>query len=378
MTSAKPSLELLRSLTDEHVLRALMTHERLTRAELATETGISRPTISESVRRLEAGGLVHDTGARTTGRGRVGSYYALADDIGAALVVGIAPEGVVAEVVDVRGRVLGRSRQEVPHTTRAGRVRRAMGAATSQVCDESAVPAVLAVVSAADPVDRASGRLTHLPDAPFLVGELDPVKELTRFVTGPVTVDNDVNWAARAEAAAAADLADFAYVHLGEGLGCAIVSDGEVRRGHHGLTGEIAHVVTRGPGGKAVALTEVFGLVGLRSADSSAVSVPALLSRVDSGGDASRRLLEVLGGAVSGVLAAVVALADPQVIVIGGGWGSHPAVLRAVEESFGRLPRHTPVRSATVTDEPALAGARQHALRALQDRVLARPSGPET
>ena len=105
--------------------------------------------------------------------------------------------------------------------------------------------------------------------------------------------------------------------------------------------------------------------MGLRSADSSAVDVPALLSRVDSGGAASRRLLEVLGGAVSGVLAAVVALADPQVIVIGGGWGSHPAVLRAVDESFGRLPRHTPVRSATVTDEPALAGARQHALAGL-------------
>ena len=253
-----------------------------------------------------------------------------------------------------------------------------MGVAASQVREQSTVPAVLAVVSAADPVDRASGRLTHLPDAPFLVGELDPVKELKPYVSGPITVDNDVNWAARAEAAGASDLADFAYVHLGEGLGCAIVSDGEVRRGHHGLTGEIAHVITRGPGGKAVPLTEVFRLLGLRNADSSAVDVPALRSRVDGGGAASRQLLDVLGGAVSGLLAAVVALADPQVVVIGGGWGSHPAVLRAVDESFGRMPRHTPVQPARVTDEPALAGARQHALRELQDRVLALPGRPAT
>jgi hypothetical protein len=28
----------------------------------------------------------------------------------------------------------------------------------------------LAVVSAADPVDRATGRLVHLPDSPFLLG----------------------------------------------------------------------------------------------------------------------------------------------------------------------------------------------------------------
>jgi predicted NBD/HSP70 family sugar kinase len=254
-----------------------------------------------------------------------------------------------------------------------------MEAAASQARDRSMVPTVLAVVSAADPVDRASGRLTHLPDAPFLIGELDPVKELKPFVSGPITVDNDVNWAARAEAAGgSADLDDFAYVHLGEGLGCAIVSDGEVRRGYHGLTGEIAHVITKGPGGRAVPLTDVFALMGLRSADSSAVDVTALRSRVDAGGSAARQLLDVLGGAVCGVLAAVVALADPRVIVIGGGWGSHPSVLRAVAEGFERLPRHAPVRPAKVTDEPALAGARQHALHELQDRILALPRGSAT
>ena len=73
MTAAKPSLELLRELSDEHVLRALMDETRLTRAELATRTGISKPTVGESVRRLEAAGVVVDTGARTTGRGRAGS-----------------------------------------------------------------------------------------------------------------------------------------------------------------------------------------------------------------------------------------------------------------------------------------------------------------
>src|ERR1700704_1636258 len=94
---ARPSLELLRSLTDEHVLRALMRRPRLTRAELAAETGISKPTVGESVRRLVGAGLVADTGQRTAGgrgRGRVGSYYALAGRTGVALAVSIAPEGI--------------------------------------------------------------------------------------------------------------------------------------------------------------------------------------------------------------------------------------------------------------------------------------------
>ena len=102
---AKPSLELLRSLSDEHVLRALMQARRLTRADLAARTGLSKPTVGESVRRLTEAGLLLDTGERTPGgrgRGRVGSYYALAGTVGAALVASIAPDGVVAES---RGRL---------------------------------------------------------------------------------------------------------------------------------------------------------------------------------------------------------------------------------------------------------------------------------
>src|SRR5436305_7173845 len=103
MTSAKPSLELLRSLTDEHVLRALLDERRLTRAEIAARTGISKPTVGESVRRLTEAGLLRDTGERTTGRGRIGTYYALAGNLGVALVLGLAAAGVAAAAVHVPG-----------------------------------------------------------------------------------------------------------------------------------------------------------------------------------------------------------------------------------------------------------------------------------
>ena len=115
MDPVKPSLELLRSLSDEHVLRALMRRQRLTRAELAAETGISKPTVGESVRRLVNAGLVADTGQRTTGgrgRGRVGSYYALADSVCVALAVSLAPEGIVAEYIDAHGDTVARGQEE--------------------------------------------------------------------------------------------------------------------------------------------------------------------------------------------------------------------------------------------------------------------------
>jgi predicted NBD/HSP70 family sugar kinase len=371
VSSAKPSLDLVRSTTDNLVLRSFIAHHRLTRAELATRAGISKPTASESVRRLVEAGLLHDTGERTAGRGRVGTYYGLTADLGCALVLAVAPEGIVAEAVTVHGEVLDRAGRDVHRPARpdavaaavrevAGRVREAREAGGS--------PVRLAVVSAADPVDRATGRLVHLPDAPFLIGDLDPAETLSGLVEGPVLVDNDVNWAARAERAAdgaatgTAGLGDFAYLHLGEGLGCAVVGGGEVQRGHRGLAGEIAHLVTTGPDGRAVAFTDAFAALGLRRAGSTAIDVDALL-------DAARwaPTRRALVDAVCGVVAALVALADPEVVVLGGGWG--PAVVDDVRERCARLPRPVPVRPAAVVAEPALTGARAHAVAALQAAV---------
>jgi predicted NBD/HSP70 family sugar kinase len=377
MTPAKPSLELLRSLTDEHVLRALISEQRLTRAEIAARTGISKPTVGESVRRLTEAGLLRDTGERTTGRGRIGSYYALAPDLGVALVVGIAPEGVVAEAMDVRGQLVARGHEEVGRPARPEQVAQALRAVAERVLADTG-RARLAVVSAADPVDRASGRLVHLPDAPFLVGELSPVEVLAPLLAGPVTVDNDVNWAARAERAASSPerLDDFVYLYLGEGLGGAVVADGEVRRGSGGLAGEIAHVLTRGPGGRAVAFTDVFADLCLRQHHSTALDVDRLLSAVDTDDDRADETLAALAEAVCGVISALVAVTDPQSVVVGGAWGTHPAVLQAVSDRAAELPRNVPLRPARITTQPALSGARAEALRDLRAAISTRRQQP--
>src|SRR4051812_47527237 len=180
MDVPKPSLDLVRNVTDEHILRALIRHRRMTRAELAAETGISKPTAAESVRRLVVAGLVVDSGERTPGgrgRGRVGSYYTLADGTRTAWAISIAPEGVVAEALDLYGETVGRAEELVGRPAPSDQVATALRGVAERLAAVSGKPG-LAVVSAADPVDRVTGRLVHLPDAPFLIGELDPAEIL--------------------------------------------------------------------------------------------------------------------------------------------------------------------------------------------------------
>jgi predicted NBD/HSP70 family sugar kinase len=197
----------------------------------------------------------------------------------------------------------------------------------------------------------------HLPDSPFLVGELDPAALLAPI---EVVVDNDVNWAALAEPDHARD---FAYLYLGDGLGCAIVNDGAVRRGHGGLAGEIAHLLTTGPGGRSMPFIEVFGALGLRRPNSTAIDVHRLI-----GSDQDGR--EAIGLAVSGVIAAIVALVDPREIVIGGAWG--PALIDEIGKATARTPRPVPLRPATTgIADPVLAGVRAEALDRLRASLTA-------
>ncbi|WP_067510387.1 ROK family transcriptional regulator [Actinoplanes sp. TFC3] len=370
-------MDLARSMTDETVLRALMQHRRLTRAELAAHTGISKPTAGESVRRLSAAGLLADTGERTPGgrgKGRVGSYYALTPDAGTALAVSIGPSGAVAEQVDAYGDTVARARRPLRTPTEP----EAVAAALHELTALAGPLPRLAVVSAADPVDRRTGRLRKMPDAPFLLGDLDPVAVLSPYVAGPITVDNDVNWAARAERDATEGRTDFAYLHLGVGLGGAVVSDGEVRRGHGGLAGELAHLVTTGPNGDATGFIQVFGELGLRLPGSTAIDTARLLAAVTGDDPDASATRSLIARAVAGVVAAVVALTDPAEVILGGSWGPHPAILDAVSAVVARQPRPVPLHAATVTAEPSLTGARTDAITRLRTAIItaSQPPGP--
>ena len=174
MPPAKPSLDLLRSLSDEHVLRALMSHEPADQSRARdTDRHLQAHGVREHPPAHASQASSRTPASAPPAEAGSGSYFALADDVGCAVAVSIAPEGIVAETVDSLGHsdLAGHPHD---HPSRRLHVRSPvpLSAAARQALDAGDQTAVLAVVSAADPVDRHTGRLVHLPDAPFLVGEL--------------------------------------------------------------------------------------------------------------------------------------------------------------------------------------------------------------
>ena len=367
------SLDLLRQITDRHVIDQLLATPTMTRADIAAATGISKPTISESVRRLEESGLVVSAGEQTGRRGRAGTFYALRGSLGVALTLSAGPDGLVAEVLDIRGRLLHRLDHAIPSPVTAAELDPLLRALVEEALARAAAPVRAAALSVAGPVDRASGRLVHLPNAPFLVDELDP-RRLLGPVLGPeLIIDNDVNWAALAEhrEGAAADLPDFCFLHLGHGLGGAYVRDGAPVRGQAGLAGEPAYMVTVGPDGAALRLIDCFGALGLLRPGSAALDVARIRATLRGDTAADRSTRDAVVAAVAGIVASIGALLNPSGVVVGGPWSdaadfADRLAARVAETAV--IPSE--LRLARLGAAAPLAGLRHAAVRAAQSTLL--------
>lgn len=158
-------------------------------------------------------------------------------------------------------------------------------------------------------------------------------------------VDNDANTAAFAEVrlGAARGYNDVLFVSLGTGIGGAVLIGGSVYRGG-GFAGEWGHVQVDRDGllcdcGKrgcwetrasGPALVRLADQVISRNPDSSlarildphAVSGESVVAAADAGDETARALVTEVGRSFGQGLAGLVAIFDPELIVVGGGLGS--------------------------------------------------------
>ncbi|MEV5829145.1 ROK family protein [Spirillospora sp. NPDC052242] len=203
-------------------------------------------------------------------------------------------------------------------------------------------------VGAPGVVDPASGRVVSATDVlPGWSGT--PVREALADLTGlPVAVANDVRAMGLGEArrGAGAGFHRVLHVSVGTGVGGALTTGGRLDHGAHGTAGELAHLLVpeRGP---------VPCGCGRRDHLEAAVSGPAIAATGDPG-----RAGTLLGRALAGVLAVL----DPDAVVIGGGVAQLGApFLDAVAAAFRAeaLPplRATPILPAALGTDAPLTGA---------------------
>src|SRR5436309_14734415 len=103
---ADSRLSLLRELGEQAVLETIFRKGPITRPEIAAATGLSKPTVSAAVSRLEQGQLVRAAGRRAGQRGRSPIAYVVSSPAGFVVGADIGGSNVRGAAADPFGQLV--------------------------------------------------------------------------------------------------------------------------------------------------------------------------------------------------------------------------------------------------------------------------------
>ncbi|MDW4900068.1 ROK family transcriptional regulator [Streptomyces californicus] len=386
----------LRAMNDRAALDLLLEHGALSRTRIGKLTGLSKPTASQLLARLEAAGLVVATG---TSEGRPGPNAQLYTvNARAAHVAGLDVNGrrIAAAVADVTGRTVGEFELATPGRRTDSVVRQVADALDGAVKDAGLARADIhrIVIGTPGAFDPGTGRLryaSHLPGwhSPTLLDEL------AAFLPMPVEYENDVNLVAVAEQrlGAARGHEDFVLLWNEEGLGAALVINGRLHRGFTGGAGEVGflpvpgtplvrQVVRANSGGfqelaGAQSVPRLARSLGIDTPQQPYAEVAAdLLARAAGAYEKDAALTELLrqyAQRLATGLASVTAVLDPGLIVLAGGAvaAGGEALRSLIQSELAELAASRPRLVVGEIDRtPVLRGALERALADTRDEVF--------
>lgn len=197
--------------------------------------------------------------------------------------------------------------------------------------------------------------------APNIAWADRPLKnELEQILQVPVLLENDANAAALAEYHLGAGKAATSLVMftLGTGVGGAIIHEGRLLIGHHGVAGELGHLIVSGGerqcgcGRRGCLETVASGTAMVNTVRELTHMQEATSDEVMTALRADRSLQEQLLGGVASALADAISVLqtvlDPQVVVFGGGVVDRagPLLLPYIEGALEErtTSQHFPVR----------------------------------
>jgi predicted NBD/HSP70 family sugar kinase len=362
------------------VLDAIRSEAGITQPVLTDRVGLGRSVVAQRVGELEAAGLVEPAGLGPSTGGRAPRRLRLRADAGYVLGIDIATNELLVCLADLAGNLLGTRHEQSDVSDGPEAIISAVERMGDALLDEAGARDNLWAVGVGmpGPVAFDDGVASAMPTMP----DWDRFPTRARLAArwkAPVWMDNRVNLSALGERRVnpvAAASRHTIYLGGGEAIGAAVVVDGRIYRGSHGLAGEIGHVPVPGAAdapcrcGNVGCLDAVAGRAALvrdgrllaETGQSPALaSVLAATGTIrpvditiaaDKGDQAARALLHRSALLLGASLSTLVSVFNPDLVVLGGGMARASAhLIAAIRESIYR--RALPAATKDLRIEPS-------------------------
>jgi predicted NBD/HSP70 family sugar kinase len=344
--------QLLRVMNEESLLNALRRGGPLVRADLTRICALSKPTVGLGLANLERDGLVRVAGRRTGMKGPSARLYEVNPDAGYVLALDVGKEYLRGALADLAGTVRARGHRKVHAVRSYARMSELISLATELTGAGGVAQADMTQVVVGSPgiYDRRRDTLMLAAGLPGW-GQAGVGAELRRAFGLSTVVENDINLAALAERdhGHGRDVGTFAFVSVGTGIGMGLVLNGQLHKGIHGAAGELGFLPLSGDGkvdvsdarrrGPMEAAASAAGVVraARRIGMNGRLSARRIFEAAAEGDEVATAVVAEEAGLVARVIASVVLVADPDLVVLGGGIGSAPGFARAVAADLRKL-----------------------------------------
>lgn len=239
--------ELIRAINKRRVLRLIRSSGPLSRADVAEQTGLTRPTISAVVAELLAEGWIQEVGTGESSGGR--PPILLQFNPKARWVIGaeLGAGHVRAVLADLNGTVAHRVKYRVESSdplVELGRVERAVRELLAVVAAQPVpVPVAGLGLGITGMADHKAGVWQYSPH--FEVRNLPVADILRERLNLPVWIENDARAMAWGEHSfgVGRGVDNLAFIRVGVGIGAGTIIGGRLYRGAHGGAGEIGHTI---------------------------------------------------------------------------------------------------------------------------------------
>ncbi|MFF2660729.1 ROK family transcriptional regulator [Kitasatospora sp. NPDC058032] len=380
----------LRSNNEWLLLERLRLGGPSSRAQLARDTGLSKPTVSAALAALEQAGLAREAGRFIPERGRTAVLYEPDPLAGHVLGVDIGRARLRVAVADLAGDIV--ARRSVPNEGRtANAVADAVVAAAHEAIAEAGVAAadiVHAVIGTPGVWDERRRGVRYATSLPGW-GRPGLFDRIAAGLSTTITVGNDANLAALGEYTLGAGRGSgsrmFAYVLVGTGLGVGVVKDGEPLVGAHGALGEVGLVplpphADGTPGGtvEQAAAADAVVRTALDLGMTGPLTAKGVFDAARSGDPLAATAVHRAAGQLAYAVAVLSAVLDPDLIVLGGGIGAGAdLLLDPLGQALGHLsPMRPTLAPSRLGEEAVLLGAVATALDRARPEVFERRSAP--
>lgn len=386
-TFAAGTPSLLRAINERTVLELILDIGPVSRAQIARESGLSKPTVSQALMALERAQLVREAGRSSGGKGPTALLYELNPRAGWVVGIDVGRDFVRAAIADLTGEIVAR-RDERARSRSANSLIAQIGDIAHGLATEAGIRwrQVTFAMVASPGVVGPTGGLALAYNLPGW-GRQGLIEAVQRELGTNVAFENDVNLATVGEQwhGLGKNVPNFVYLHVGTGVGMGLVLNGELYRGATGAAGEIGYLplaaadphdlVNR----KRGALERALGASGIVGAARHLGMKPPLTPKTvfAAARKGDERALGVVGFVTERIalaIAAVVPVVDPELVILGGGIGRNgDMLLEPVERELRALSPFRPrIEISALGKDAELHGAVASALRAAQEQLFER------